>query len=351
MTLLIVYLLIALVFSFFCSIAEATLLSLRPAYIRVLAGRKPAAAKMLGALKDDLDRPLAAILTLNTVAHTVGAAGVGAQAATVYGDQYLGLISAILTLLILFLSEIIPKSLGALYWQSLAAPLAPLIAGLTRLLAPFIWLTRQVTRLMAPKGKSASLFSRAELEAMAAAGVEEGHLDAKQLQMVGNILRLRDVSVRQIMTPRGVIFACPEEMTVEGYFTAHRDQPFSRVPVYHERVDDITGFVLKRDILKAQAEGRSATPLAEMRREFVAIPDFQSVFDVFDTMLRENLHVALIVDEYGAVQGLVSLEDVIETLIGLEIVDETDAVADMQALAREKWLARRRQLEAQSRRR
>lgn len=349
MTLLIVYLLLALVVSFYCSIAEAMLLSLRPAYIRVLESRRPGAAKALAALKHDLDRPLAAILTLNTIAHTVGAAGVGAQAVTVFGEQYLGWISAILTLLILFLSEIVPKSLGAMYWKELAVPLAPVLAGMTRLFTPFIWLTRQVTRLLAPKGGHAALFSRAELEAMAAAGVEEGQLDAKQLHIVRNILRLRDVPVRQIMTPRGVIFACSEDMRVDAYFAAHRDQPFSRVPVYRETVDDITGFVLKRDILKAQAEGQGGQRLGQMRRVFVAIPDFQSVFDVFNTMLHDNLHVALIVDEYGAVQGLVTLEDVIETLIGLEIVDETDKVADMQALAREKWLVRRRQMDERAR--
>ncbi len=337
MTLLIVYLLIALVFSFYCSIAEAVLLSVRNSYVRALEREGVSGAKTLRRLKDDLDRPLAAILTVNTVAHTVGAAGVGAQAAAIYGDNYLGVASAILTILILVLSEIIPKSLGAIYWHKLALPLAPVILGMTRLLAPFVWMSRRITRLFAHGAARRSIFNRSEVEAMAAAGVEEGHIDEKQMHILSNILRLGDISVREIMTPRAVIFSVSKDMTVSDFLNEHALQPFSRIPVFGDDSDDVIGYVLKDELLLDQAKNQKTRTLATFNRTILAVPDLLSVLEVFDAMLHEDLHLVLVVNEYGEVQGLVTLEDVVETLLGLEIIDETDTVEDMQVLALEKW--------------
>lgn len=340
---LFVYLAIALVFSFFCSLSEATLLSVRPAYVETLAERQPKAAERLRMLLTGIDRPLAAILTLNTVAHTVGAAGVGAQAAAVFGNAYLGVTSAVLTLLILVISEIIPKSLGAAHWRGLAPSLAPVLTGLTAAMGPFVWLSGRITALFAP-GTPPPTVSRDEVRAMAELGLREGRIAPQEFRIVANLLRLRSLTVRDIMTPRPVIFSVPNAMTVRDFFTAHGDRPFSRIPVYDSGPDDIVGYVLKMDLLKAQAEDAFDRPLSAYRRDFLAIPDFISAAQAFDQLMHESTHAVLVVDEYGDVQGLVTLEDIVETLIGLEITDETDTVDDMQKLARERWRERIRRL-------
>ncbi len=340
MFLLTLFFLVAIGFSFFCSIAEAVLLSVRPAYVAALDNNGGRGAAALKRLKENLDRPLAAILTLNTIAHTVGAAGVGAQAAEVFGSEYLGLTSAVLTLLILVFSEIIPKTLGATYWQTLAPAMGVLILGLTRILLPFVWLSEKLTRLMSPAGTSAFNFSRDEMEAMAEIGLAEGLLEAKELNIVRNLMRLQGLSVRDVMTPRPVIFSVKQDMSVRDYFSTFSGKPFSRIPVYGENQDDITGYVLKYDLFIAQAKDEFDRRLAEFKRDFIVIPDFLSASQVFDKITHERSHIALVVDEYGSVQGLVTLEDILETLIGLEITDETDTVEDMQILARKRWRGR-----------
>tara|TARA_R110000868_G_scaffold332807_6_gene593762 strand:+ start:595 stop:1656 length:1062 start_codon:yes stop_codon:yes gene_type:complete len=337
MLLLVFYLLLALVVSFFCSIAEAVLLSVRPSYIAALERKGNRGAKHLAKLREDLDRPLAAILTANTIAHTVGAAGVGAQATTVFGDAYLGVTSGILTLLILVVSEIIPKTLGATYWKLLAPVFGVLIDGLTTLLFPFVWVSKRLTRLITRSNANALTFSRNEMEAMAEIGVREGLLDTKELKILTNLMRLHRLSVRDIMTPRTVIFSLPESITVRTYFIEHSEKPFSRIPLYGKNSDDIVGYVLKNDLLMAQAKDQFDQTLSEFRREFLIISDALSASNVFDQLMHNRSHVTLIVDEYGSVQGIVTLEDVVETLIGLEIMDETDKVEDMQAFAHQRW--------------
>jgi len=340
MTLLIFYLLLALLVSFFCSIAEAVLLSVRPSYISALEAKGAASAKTLAKLRDNLDRPLAAILTANTIAHTVGAAGVGAQAAVVFGNAYLGVTSAVLTLLILVFSEIIPKTLGAVYWQRLAPVMGVLIDWLTRALLPFVWLSQKLTRLLSRSGTDAYTFSRDEMEAMAQIGADEGLLDEKELEIVSNLMRLHRLSVRDIMTPRPVIFTVAEAITVGAFFEQHAGEPFTRIPVYGARPDDVTGYVLKTDLLIAQAKDEFDRPLTEFRRDFLICPDTLSASQIFDRLTHEKSHIALVVDEYGTVQGLVTLEDVVETLIGLEITDESDRVEDMRRLAHTRWRQR-----------
>lgn len=337
MTLLITYLLLALVVSCFCSISEAVLLSVRPSYVAALSNEGSKSAPILHKLTNNLDRPLAAILTANTIAHTVGAAGVGAQASLLFGNKYLGLTSAILTLLILVLSEIIPKTLGANYWKQLAPTFAILIEWLTRLLFPFVWLSEKLTKMILRSGTTGDTFSRAEIKAMAEIGAEEGLLQPKELKIVTNLLRLGKLSVRLIMTPRPVIFAEPAKTTVQEFFLRHDEQFFSRIPLYDESRDDINGYVLKTDLLIAQANDQFDKPLSEFRRELLMVLDSRSTSDIFDLLMHEKSHMALVIDEFGTVQGLITQEDIIETLIGLEITDETDMVEDMQALAHERW--------------
>ncbi len=337
MTLLVFYLLLAICVSFFCSVAEAVLLSVRPSYIRTLERKGVTGAKALTRLRGNLDRPLAAILTANTIAHTVGAAGVGAQSAKVFGSAYVGVTSAVLTLLILIFSEIIPKTLGATYWKALAPTFGRLIEGLTVILFPFVWLSEKLTRLLSRREGAGYSFSRDEIEAMAEIGEKEGLLEAKELNIVKNLMRLRMLSARDIMTPRSVIFSAPVSMTVGAFFDQHSDKPFSRIPVYEKNSDEVTGFVLKSDLLIAQANGEVDRPLAEFRRDLLVLLDVFSASELFDKLMHEKSHISLLVDEYGSVQGLVTLEDIVETLIGLEITDELDKVEDMQALAHKRW--------------
>lgn len=337
MALLIFYLLLAILVSFFCSVAEAVLLSVRPSYITMLKTKGAKSAEKLSKLHNNLDRPLSAILTANTIAHTVGAAGVGAQAAVVFGSNYLGITSAVLTLLILVFSEIIPKTLGATYWQKLAPSFAILIDGLMRILLPFVWLSEKLTRLISRAGHDAHTFSRDELRAMAKIGAKEGLLEAKELKIFTNLMRLNKLSVRNIMTPRPVIFSASKHMVVKDFFAAHKEKPFSRIPIYNERVEDIEGYVLKSDLLIAQAKDEFDTPLSEFKRPFLIIPDVVTASQTFDRLMHEKSHIASVVDEYGTFQGIVTLEDVLETLIGLEITDEYDTVEDMQKLAHRRW--------------
>ena len=340
MTLLILYLCLAIGVSFICSISEAVLLSVRPSYIAALKRSGSKRAAILKNLTDNLDRPLAAILTLNTIAHTVGAAGVGAEAARVFGDNALGITSALLTLAILVLSEIIPKTIGATYWQQLAPSFGTLINILTRLLSPFVWMSEKITGLVSRSGTSAYTFSREEIEAIAEISVDEGLLETKELTIVQNLMRLTRLSVRDIMTPRPVIFSLPERMKVEEFFSQYAEKPFSRIPLYGDDLDDLGYYALKTDLLAAQAHDDFNKTLKEFKRELPVIPDILSASHTFDRLIHERSHIALVVDEYGSPQGIVTLEDVLETLVGLEIMDEVDRVEDMQALARERWRER-----------
>lgn len=336
MALLLFYLLLALGVSFICSVCEAVLLSVRPSYIAAL-DEKSTTARILKKLIDNLDRPLAAILTANTFAHTIGAAGVGAKAAQLFGDQYLGIVSGLLTLLILVLSEIIPKTLGAVYWRELAPMFGRVIYGLMLIFMPFVWASEKLTRMIAPAGSSAFTFSREEVNAMLDIGADEGVLDRTEHTIASNLMKLHQLSVRDIMTPRPVMVSAAESMTVQGFFDAYAQSAFSRIPVYGKDRDDVTGYVLKTDLLIAQARDEFDRTLSEFKREFVVVLESLTAQALYEKLMVEKQHLSLVVDEYGSVQGLVSLEDVVETLIGLEITDEMDRVEDMQALARDRW--------------
>ncbi len=338
--LLLAYILLALGFSFLCSIAEAVLLSLTPSWIESQKEHRPKRAALLKRLKqDNIDRSLAAILTLNTIAHTVGAIGAGAQAMVVFGSAWFGLFSAVMTLLILFLSEIVPKTIGAVYWARLAGPTAHFVNLLVIVLYPVVWLSERVTRLLS-RGKASHVFSREELVAMASAGLQSGTVDLREYRIVHNLFRFGSLRVTDIMTPRTVMTALPEDESVDDALPTVTQTPFSRLPIYRENVDQITGVVLKHEVLAQSAGGDGARPLSALRREILVVPQSLSLMALLERFLEERQHLALVVSEHGGTDGLVTLEDIIETLMGLEIVDETDNVQDMRALARRKWRKR-----------
>ncbi|WP_295798992.1 hemolysin family protein [uncultured Microbulbifer sp.] len=343
MLLLIIYVLIALGFSFLCSIAESVILSVTKPYISLLEREGHAAGRVLRRLKDDINAPLAAILTLNTIAHTAGAAGAGAQAAAVFGSHYLGLASAVLTLLILVFSEIIPKTLGALYWRQLAPVTAYSLRYLVWVLKPFVWLSDWLTRGMA-RGPTLTGFSREEFAVMAELGEAEGQLERRETSILHNLFfTLRDHTVREVMTPRTVVFSLSRDLTVAEAYPEVEKSRFSRIPIFEQGDPDlVVGFVLKQDLLLAYTRGESETPLKNLGRELLMLPETAAIYQVFHKMLARRVQISAVVDEYGSLEGLVTLEDILETLLGEEIVDEADKTPDRQELAKRLWRWRSR---------
>ncbi|MGD2089438.1 MAG: CNNM domain-containing protein [Candidatus Aminicenantes bacterium] len=342
--LLVVFVLLALIVSFLCSVAEAVLLSITPSYIARLREVKPKLAALLKRLKqDNVDQSLAAILTLNTIAHTVGAVGAGAKAAVVFGSVWVGVFSAVMTLMILFLSEIIPKTLGAVFWRKLAGVTAIFVHSLILTLYPLIKISEGLTRLIARR-KNLHLFSREEFIAMARIGEQTGEIDEDQSRIIRNLFRLESLKAADIMTPRTVIAALGQDMTVTQALNANANTPFSRLPLYRRNLDDITGFILKDDMLLAKAQHQGEVKLEKLKREIMTIIGEMSLSNLLESLLDKRQHIALVVDEYGGTKGLVTLEDVVETLLGMEIVDEMDKIEDMQALARQQWAKRARAL-------
>ena len=342
--LLLAYVLLALVFSFLCSVAEAVLLSITPTYIAGLRDKRPRQADMLHKLKiENVDRSLAAILTLNTIAHTVGAIGAGAKATAVFGSAWFGVFSAVMTLLILFLSEIIPKTLGAVYWRSLTSVTAYFVRTLTIILYPLILVSELLTRLIA-HGKEVHIFSRDEFIAMADMGEQSGQIKEQESRIIQNLFHFESLTAKDIMTPRTVIVALQQDITVSDALMEHPHNVFSRLPIYDKDLDGITGFVLKDDLLLAKAKDKHDMPVKSLQREIMTVSDALPLSQLLEKLLDERQHIALVVDNYGGTRGLVSLEDVVETLLGMEIVDEMDKVADMQTLARQQWERRARGL-------
>jgi len=343
MSLLITFVLLAVIVSFVCSISEAVMLSVTPAYVTLLVQQGKKSGSQLARLHADIRKPLSAILTLNTIANTVGAAGVGAQAAVVFGSTYVGVASGALTLLILVFSEIIPKTLGAHYWRQLAPLVSHLMRFLVLALYPFVLLSELLTRGMTDE-PTLSGFSRQEFAAMADLSAEQGALGQRESEVVKNLLALRQTPIEAAMTPRTVVFSLPDTTTVEEFFHRHEQQPFSRIPIFHGDHDNVTGFVLRSDLLLAQARGNNRKTLAKYRREMPSLPETITLSRAFNELQQEHSHMALVVDEYGDMQGILTLEDIMETLLGLEIVDESDDTIDMQQLARRRWRRRAREM-------
>ena len=344
MGLLVIYAALALGVSFLCSILEAVLLSVTPSYVAALEQAGGRTGRLLRELKDDVDRPLAAILSLNTIAHTVGAAGVGAQAVAVFGSAWIGVISAVLTLLILVLSEIIPKTLGAVHWRRLAPTTARLLPTLMWTMWPLVALSRRITRLIARERGVTAAIRREELTALADLGARAGVFREGESRILRNLFRFGDLTVKHIMTPRTVMFALAQDQTVGDVMAEHDEFRFSRIPLYGQDLDDVTGYVLKDEILLRAARDEHDVPLSTLRREILAVPDSLPLPYVLDRLLDGREHIALVMDEFGGTAGIVTMEDVLETVLGSEIVDEADSVRDMQELARRQWVRRAERL-------
>lgn len=343
MLLLIFYVSLALGISFLCSVAEAVILSVTSAHISLLIERGRPSGSLLSSLRDDINRPLAAILTLNTIAHTVGAAGAGAQAAVVFGSNAVGIASAVLTLLILILSEIIPKTLGAHYWRTLAPATAYTLRWLILLLYPFVKMSEWLTRGLG-HGPSLKGFNRDEMAAMAILSSQEGQLSEPELRILQNLLKLRDQSVLNVMTPRTVVFSLDMSMTVDQFMEKFRPVRFSRIPVYLDGPEDIRGYVMRSDLLQAHSRGRKEVRIDTFLRSIPTLVKTVRLSDALDSFLKQRSHIMFVVDEHGGMAGILTLEDVLEALIGREIVDELDETNDMRALAKRLWEQRKQEM-------
>lgn len=333
----------ALVLSFLCSLMEATILSVTPSYVATLEAKHRSVARVLRRLKEDINQPLAAILTLNTIGNTFGAAAAGAQVDRLLGSHLVAVFSAVFTLAILFLSEIIPKTLGALYWRRTAPATARALSVIIPVLWPLVWVARHLTKAMA-RGKRSTVEQREEFTALAELGAREGVFRVEESRVLKNLFRLGSLRTKHIMTPRIVVFAVPEQETVSGVLRAHAEFRFSRIPVYGQDLDDVTGYVLKDDVLLAGARDEHERRMADFKREILVVPDSLPISQLLERFLDSREHIALVVDEYGGTAGVVAMEDVVETVLGLEIVDEADKHKDMQELAREQWLKRAKRI-------
>lgn len=336
MTLIFLYLFGALGISFLCSVLEAVLLSTPVSFISMKESQGVKTASLMMKYKTNVDRPVAAILTLNTVAHTIGAAGVGSESVKVFGEAYFGIISAILTLLILVLSVIIPKTIGASYWRTLAMPSAKIIRILIILTYPLVWLSELLTRCVSPRIQPLTV-SREEVAAMVNVGTSEGVIEDAENKVIQNFLKLSNVRAEEIMTPFVVVASVPSKITMKEFYDSRALSSFSRIPVFDTKREFITGYVLRAKVLEMLTQDRFAMPLTEIVRPILYFMEDAKVSDIWQTMLEKKEHISVITDEYGCMRGIVTMEDVIETMLGVEIVDECDTTTDLQALAREKF--------------
>jgi CBS domain containing-hemolysin-like protein len=343
MEFLIGYLLLALSVSFLCSVAEAVILSTPVSYVKTKMSHGSKTAKRLMEFKDDIDKPLSSILSINTIAHTVGAAGVGTQATAIFGEAYFGLISAILTVLILVLSEILPKSIGARYCRELSMPMTATIHIMVYVTYPVVLLSKLITKIVSGnKGKET--VSREEVGVLAEIGVEEGVFAENESKIINNLLKLQQMKVNEIMTPRTVVISADEKTALSEFISRPEVQRHSRFPIYGENIDNITGYVLKLDVLENLTKGKDIT-LKEIKRHITVCYEGTTIPKVFEILLSSKEQIALVVDKYGGMDGIITLEDVIETIFGREIVDERDGQADMQQLAKELWEKRAKELD------
>ncbi|MGB0868411.1 MAG: CNNM domain-containing protein [Flavobacteriales bacterium] len=351
MTTLILFGLISIAFSFLCSIWEAVLLSISPSYIKRLETENPAISKTVAEFKKDIDRPLSAILTLNTIAHTVGAILVGNKAGELYGEEslnlfgltsisYVSLVASIMTLLILFASEIIPKTIGANNWKALTPFTVRSVNIIVFVLTPLVWLSNLLTKML-KKDKEKSIFSKNDFSAMTDVMHESGGIIQEDHTFIKNVLNFDEMKAEDVMTPKPVMFIAEETQSLEDFYKTNDKMPYSRIPIYNSKEDNITGFILRNDVLIHMIEGNSSESLSSIKKEIQFISDDTPLRTIFTLLSQQTNHLAVIVNKYGSVIGLISLEDIIETLLGFEIVDETDSVSDLQQLAKKIWNAKR----------
>ena len=325
--------------SFMCSLMESVLLSVTPTFIKINENSKFKGVKKLCRLKQNVDTPLAAILSLNTVANTAGAAMVGAQTAKVYGSESLGIVSALLTILILIFSEITPKTIGAKYWEKLAGFVGHMISITAVITFPLVIIILQLTKLF-KKNTNLPTTSREEISALASIGTEEGIFKETENTIIQNLMKLKNYRVSDIMTPRVVVSAADAEMTL-GEFLDNKDYlRFSRIPVFVGNDENVVGYVFRQQVMESLAEDHDLLKLKDLKRDIVVVPNTKPVFSLWEDLLKKKEQIALVVDEYGGMDGIATMEDIIETLLGFEIIDEKDTVADMQQFARERWQQR-----------
>ncbi len=339
MILLFAYLFLALGVSFICSILESVLLSTPQTFLMVSQDEGHKWAEAFIEFKKNIDKPLSAILSLNTVAHTIGAAGVGAQAVKVFGEASFGWISALLTLLILVFTEIIPKTIGAQYWSKLSRVSTAGIHTVIFMTYPLVFISAAITKLISTSENVRST-SREEIAALASIGVDEGIFSEKEHKIIQNILKLKNVKVKEIMTPRVVVTAADESLTLKEFLATKNYLKFSRIPVYAEKPENIKGYVFRQTVFEKVAEDRHDLTLRDIKREILIIPSTSALFSLWEKLLESKEHIALLVDEYGGLDGVVTMEDIIETVLGLEIIDEKDTITDMRKYARERWETR-----------
>ena len=337
MTLLLTYLFIALFVSFMCSVLEAVLLSSTSSYIETLSkDGNLKTTKLLKDLKSNIDKPISSILILNTFAHTMGAAGVGAQAQLLFGDEWQTAIAFVLTLLILYVSEIIPKTIGAIYWKNLLVPAAYLISFMIKVTYPLVWFSGFITNYISRGKKDEINFSREEIMAVVTLSEKEGSIHSKESVLIENLFKLKNIKTKEIMTPRSVVFALNADITVEEAIENDKMYIHSRIPIYSESIDDIIGIVFNQTILEESVEEREQTLLRDITVPVHKISENVPVSVLIDLFVKRKTHLFIVHDNYGQTSGVVTLEDAIETLLGVEIVDEMDEVEDMQAFAKDK---------------
>lgn len=337
MTLLIIYLSIAILISFLCSVLEAVLLSSTNSYIESLSKEhNEALVNKLKGLKANIDKPISSILTVNTFAHTMGAAGVGAQAQILFGEEWQAAVAFVVTLLILYLSEILPKTVGALYWKKLLVPSAHIISFMVTITTPFTWVSSFLTNYISRNKKHQSNFSRDEIMAVVAMGEREGTILSKESDLIENLLKLKNIKAKDIMTPRSVVFSMPASTTIEEAVEDDRMYIHSRIPVYRDTLDDIVGIVFNQRILEESNEDNDKITLESISHEVHMVSENIPVPNLIDMFVKKKTHLFIVFDSYGQTSGVVTLEDAIETLLGVEIVDEMDEIEDMQVFAKDR---------------
>jgi len=343
MSLLVFYGVVSIAFSFLCSILEAVLLSITPTFISVKIKEGRSYALTLKKLKENIDQPLITILTVNTIAHTVGAILVGVQAEKTFGssNNVVGIVSAVMTFLILVLSEIIPKSIGANYWKKLAkfATMAITILMFPLKYTGILWLLEFTTKIIGKNSHHPNV-SREDFHAMADIAQEEGVFQESESKVIKNIIDFNKIVVKDIMTPRTVVKTAPEEMKIREFYDKNSKLKFSRIPIFNQSQDNISGYFLKDELFESIIDGKGDEALKSIAREIFVTQRLMPIKTLFDKLIEKQEHIALVVDEFGSVSGIVSQEDIIETLFGFEIVDESDGHEDLQLLARKLWKIR-----------
>jgi len=340
-SLLIAFSLLAIVISFLCSMWEAVLLSITPSYAQIKLKEGTRVGRRLQVFKENIDRPLAAILTLNTIAHTVGAVGVGNQATQIWAETNpfatSVLVPVIMTLAILVLSELIPKTLGANFWKELAPFTVKSLSLVIAVLFPLIWFSQFITKAL-KRDKTKSVFSRKDFLAMAEVGANQGVFEKRESDIILNLLKFNSIRAKDVMTPRVMVKAASRDITIGQLYDSKQSISFSRILLHAGKtIDTITGYILKDELLTKLVENKEDEPIHLLERKILAVPESFQIPDLFSRFLKEREHIAIVVDEFGGMSGIVTMEDVIETLLGLEIVDESDRVEDMRALARKDW--------------